>query len=165
MPMSYIGEVRSRLSSSVGQLSASAPGAATGVRVPCRLRTSPGRRRLPAFCGDRSGPGDALIAWLRDLNIYAAASRGLASSLLSDGRNADLLQQNDACRAMTSAAADELLHRARQAGTVRPGVHTEGLLGLVNAISLATEHHDDDAQANRLLTSPSTASACRGDTP
>ncbi|MCQ8193809.1 hypothetical protein NP777_37270 [Streptomyces sp. RCU064] len=52
---------------------------------------------------------------------------------------------------MITAAAGELLHRAQQAGTVRPGVHTEDLLAFVNAISLATEHHDDDVQANRLL--------------
>ncbi|KWT58447.1 TetR family transcriptional regulator [Streptomyces albus subsp. albus] len=113
--------------------------------------------RVEALCSrarehaTRSSPGDALLAWLRDLNTYAAAGRGLAASLLHDGRDTDLLQNNESCRAAISAAAGELLHRAQQAGTVRPGVRAEDLLTLVNAISLATEHHDDDAQANRLL--------------
>ncbi|MET9293319.1 helix-turn-helix domain-containing protein [Streptomyces sp. NPDC003077] len=113
--------------------------------------------RVEALCSrsrehaERSSPGDALLAWLRDLNSYAATSRGLAASLLHDSRDADLLQQNDGCRAAITAAAGELLHRAQQAGTVRPGVCAEDLLALVNAISLVTEHHDDDAQANRLL--------------
>ncbi|MFD7958108.1 TetR/AcrR family transcriptional regulator [Streptomyces sp. WAC8370] len=113
--------------------------------------------RVEALCArarehaGRSAPGDALIAWLRDLNIYAAASRGLASSLLRDGRDTDLLQENGDCRAMITATAEDLLHRAQQAGSLRAGVQPEDLLALVNAISLATEHHRDDAQANRLL--------------
>ncbi|MFH8747934.1 TetR/AcrR family transcriptional regulator [Streptomyces rimosus] len=115
------------------------------------------RDRVEALCSrarehaERSSPGDALLAWLRDLNTYAAASRGLAASLLHDGRDADLLHHNESCRAAITAAAAELLHRAQQAGTVRPDVRAEDLLALVNAISLVTEHHDDDARANRLL--------------
>ncbi|CAM5332138.1 MULTISPECIES: TetR/AcrR family transcriptional regulator [Streptomyces] len=113
--------------------------------------------RVEALCSRarehaaHSSPGDALLAWLRDLNTYAAASRGLAASLLHDGRDADLLHHNESCRAAITAAAAELLHRAQQAGTVRPDVRAEDLLALVNAISLVTEQHDDDAQANRLL--------------
>jgi AcrR family transcriptional regulator len=113
--------------------------------------------RVEALCtkaqehAEKSEPGAALFSWLRDLNAYAAASRGLAASLLHDGRNADLLQQNDGCKMMITTAAGELLGRAQQTGAVRPGIRTEDLLTLVNAISLATEHHDDDAQAGRLL--------------
>ncbi|WP_047870808.1 TetR/AcrR family transcriptional regulator [Nocardiopsis sp. RV163] len=98
-----------------------------------------------------SGPGPALFAWLRDLNAYAEASRGLAASLLRDGRDADLLERDDGCAAMITAAAGELLERARRARAVRPGVRAEDLVALVSAISLATEDHPDCAQAGRLL--------------
>ncbi|MEU0478332.1 helix-turn-helix domain-containing protein [Streptosporangium sp. NPDC006013] len=98
-----------------------------------------------------SEPGPALLAWLGDLNAYAASSRGLAAALLHDGRDADLLDQNEGCQAMITNAARELLQRAQQAAAARPGVLAEDLLALINAISLATEHHDDDAQAGRLL--------------
>ncbi|WP_444959884.1 TetR/AcrR family transcriptional regulator [Nocardiopsis sp. M1B1] len=98
-----------------------------------------------------SGPGPALFAWLRDLNAYAEASRGLAASLLRDGRDADLLERDDGCAAMITAAAGELLERARRARAVRPGVRAEDLVALVSAISLATEDHPDGAQAGRLL--------------
>jgi AcrR family transcriptional regulator len=96
-------------------------------------------------------PGPALFAWLRDLNTYAADSRGLAASLLNDGRDADLLEQNEGCQAMITNAAYELLQRAQQAAAVRPGLLAEDLLALINAISLAAEHQEDHEQANRLL--------------
>ncbi|GGZ30175.1 TetR/AcrR family transcriptional regulator [Streptomyces poonensis] len=98
-----------------------------------------------------SGPAAALFSWLHDLNAYAAASHGLVASLLHDGRDADLLEQNDDCKKMITAAAGELLQRAEQAGEVRPGMHAEDLLVLVSALSLATEGHEGDAQAGRRL--------------
>ncbi|GAA0955047.1 helix-turn-helix domain-containing protein [Actinocorallia libanotica] len=98
-----------------------------------------------------SEPGAALFSWLRDFNAYAAASRGLVGSLLRDGRDTDLLQEDDDCKMMITTAADELLQQAQQAGAARPGIRTEDLLALVSAISLAAEDHDDDAQAGRLL--------------
>ncbi|QUX26672.1 TetR/AcrR family transcriptional regulator [Nocardiopsis akebiae] len=98
-----------------------------------------------------SGPGPALFAWLRDLKAYAEASRGLAASLLRDGRDADLLERDDGCAALITAAAGELLERARRAREVRPGVRAEDLVTLVSAISLATEDHPDGGQAGRLL--------------
>ncbi|MFE6388547.1 TetR/AcrR family transcriptional regulator [Nocardiopsis dassonvillei] len=98
-----------------------------------------------------SGPGPALFAWLRELHAYAEASRGLAASLLRDGRDADLLERDDGCAAMITAAAGELLERARRARAVRPGARAEDLVALVSAISLATEDHPDGAQADRLL--------------
>ncbi|UBU18364.1 TetR/AcrR family transcriptional regulator [Nonomuraea gerenzanensis] len=106
---------------------------------------------LAARRAEESGPGPALLAWLGDLNAYARTSRGLAASLLHDGQDADLLEQNEGCQAMITDAAGRLLRRAQQAGAVRPEIRAEDLLALVNAISLATEQHDDDAQANRLL--------------
>ncbi len=96
-------------------------------------------------------PGPALFAWLRDLNAYAVGSRGLVASLLRDGRDTDLLEQNEGCQAMITDAARELLHRAQRAAAVRPGLLVEDLLALVATISLATEHHDNDEQADRLL--------------
>lgn len=98
-----------------------------------------------------SGPGPALFAWLRDLNAYAEASRGLAASLLRDGRDADLLERDGGCAATITVAAGELLEHARRARAVRPDVRAEDLVALVSAISLATEEHPDEAQAGRLL--------------
>ncbi|MEV3986777.1 TetR/AcrR family transcriptional regulator [Nonomuraea sp. NPDC049758] len=106
---------------------------------------------MAAQRAEESEPGPALLAWLGDLNAYASASRGLAASLLHGSRDADLLEQNEGCQAMITEAARELLGRAQQAGAVRPGIRAEDLLALVNAISLATEHHEDDDQADRLL--------------
>ncbi|WP_117198576.1 TetR/AcrR family transcriptional regulator [Nocardiopsis sp. TNDT3] len=137
-----------------------------GVGSATLHRHFPSRRRLlevvfhdrvEALCaGARehartSGPGPALFAWLRDLHAYAEASRGLAASLLRDGRDADLLERDDGCAAMITAAAGELLERARRARAVRPGVRAEDLVALVSAISLATEDHPDGARAGRLL--------------
>ncbi len=98
-----------------------------------------------------SEPCFALFAWLRDLNAYAVSSRGLAASLLRDGRDADLLEQNEGCRVMIINAARTLLRRAQQASAVRPGLRAEDLLALVSAISLAAEQQGDGEQADRLL--------------
>ncbi|MER5553817.1 helix-turn-helix domain-containing protein [Streptomyces sp. NPDC002793] len=113
--------------------------------------------RVEALCvkarerAQENAPGAALFAWLRDFNTYAAASRGLTASLLHDGRDTDLLETSDGCVVMITTAVGELLHRAQQANAVRPGIHAEDLLTLVNAISLATEHHPDEELAGRLL--------------
>ncbi|MEV0278002.1 helix-turn-helix domain-containing protein [Streptomyces sp. NPDC050610] len=90
-----------------------------------------------------SEPGPALFAWLRDLNAYAAASLGLIASLLRDGRDLDLVEKDDDCVSMITNAAGELLDAARRAGAVRPGIRTEDMLALVNAISLATTEGRD----------------------
>ncbi|WP_461015415.1 TetR/AcrR family transcriptional regulator [Streptomyces daliensis] len=116
------------------------------------------RDRVEALCArarehaQGGEPGTALFTWLRDFTVYAAASHGLVGSLLrGGGQDADLLEENDGCATMITAAADELLDRARQAGTVRAGVRAEDLLALVSAISLTSEEHDGGAQAGRLL--------------
>jgi len=96
-------------------------------------------------------PGPALFAWLRDLNDYAAGSRGFAASLLHDGRDADLLERGDGCQAKFTHATRELLRRAQEASAVRPGLLAEDLVALINGISLVTEHQDDNEQASRLL--------------
>ena len=97
-------------------------------------------------------PGSALVGWLRAVGAYAAATRGLAASLLPgvrDGAPPD----SDTCYAMLSDAGGELLHRAQVAGAVRPDVHITDLLTLVNAISLVTEQGTGGtAEADRLLT-------------
>lgn len=114
------------------------------------------RDRVEALCARArehardSDPGTALFSWLRDFNAYAAASHGLVGSLLRDGTDADLLKEDDGCAAMITAAADELLRRARRAGAVRAGVRAGDLLALVSAVSLVTED-DDGTQADRLL--------------
>ncbi|SEH00872.1 DNA-binding transcriptional regulator, AcrR family [Nonomuraea solani] len=96
-------------------------------------------------------PGPALFTWLRDLNDYAVSSRGLAASVLHDGRDADLLEEDHGCQAMIIQAARELLRQAQRTAAVRPGILAEDLLALVAAISLAATHHHDDEQAGRLL--------------
>jgi AcrR family transcriptional regulator len=97
-----------------------------------------------------SEAGAALFSWLRDFTAYAAASHGLAASLLHDGRDAGPRKRDDDCATMIIAAAGELLHRAQEAGAVRPGVRAEDLLALVSAISLAADDHDG-TQAGRLF--------------
>ncbi|GAA3972178.1 TetR/AcrR family transcriptional regulator [Streptomyces marokkonensis] len=115
------------------------------------------RERVEALCsraGEHargSDPGTALFSWLRDFNAYAAAGHGLVGSLLRDSPDAGLLTDDDGCAAMITAAADELLRRARRAGTVRAGIRAEDLLALVSAINLVTEEDDDGTQADRLL--------------
>ena len=98
-----------------------------------------------------SEPGTALFSWLRDFNAYAAASRGLVASLLHDGRDTGLLEEDDDCVATITTAAGQLLRDAQQSGAVRPHIRTEDMLTLVSAISLATEGQEDDTQAARLL--------------
>lgn len=97
-------------------------------------------------------PGRALVAWLRAVGAYVAATRGLAASLLQGERDGDS-PQSDTCYAMLRDAGEALLRRAIAAGTVRPGVAIADLLTLVNAISLVTERDPDGANdAARLLT-------------
>jgi len=114
------------------------------------------RDRVEAVCASArehartSEPGTALFSWLRELTAYAVTSRGLASSLLRDGRDADMLEDGG-CGAILTATAGELLDRAQQVDAVRPDVRAEDLVAFVNAISLAVEGRDDGVQADRLL--------------
>lgn len=114
--------------------------------------------RVEALCvqarelaGDAE-PGPALVIWLRAVGSYAAATRGLAASLLPGVRDGDP-PDSDACHAMLSDAGGELLHRAQEAGAVRPDVCITDLLTLVSAISLVIEQDaGGTAKADRLLT-------------
>ena len=114
------------------------------------------RDRVEAVCASArehartSEPGAALFSWLRELTAYAVTSRGLASPLLRDGRDADMLEDGG-CGAILTATAGELLDRAQQVDAVRPDVRAEDLVAFVNAISLAVEGRDDGVQADRLL--------------
>jgi AcrR family transcriptional regulator len=113
--------------------------------------------RVDALCAkarelaDGPDPALALITWLRALNAYASASRGLAATLLRSRHEAGLPERDDSCEANIAAAGGELLERARAAGTVRPDLRINDLIALVNAISLATEHTPDPDEADRLL--------------
>lgn len=113
--------------------------------------------RVEALCAQArelawdAEPGSALVAWLRAVGAYSAATRGLAASLLPDVRDGDP-PQSDTCSAMLIDAGSELVQRAREAGAVRPEVSITDLLTLVNAISLATEQvPNGTAEADRLL--------------
>ncbi|MEU7856353.1 hypothetical protein [Nonomuraea sp. NPDC049141] len=64
---------------------------------------------------------------------------------------------------MITNAARELLQRAQQAAAVRPGVLSEDLLALINAISLATEATMTTSRLAGCWTSRSRTSASIGD--
>lgn len=91
----------------------------------------------------------ALVIWLRAVVAYAAATWGLAASLLPGVRDSGP-PDSDTCHAMLSDAGGELLHRAQEAGAVRLEVSITDLLTLVNAISPVTEQDaGGTAEANR----------------
>ncbi len=118
------------------------------------------RSQVEALCAgawdlaDDDDPGRALVVWLRAVGARAAASRGLAASMLREDRDGAPTQaRDDTCHDMIIAAGSVLLRRARAADAVRPEVSIADLLTLVDAISLETEHDPDGtAKADRLLT-------------
>jgi AcrR family transcriptional regulator len=99
--------------------------------------------------GGSPEPGAALAGWLRDVAVFGATTRGLASSMLPGveaGADSD-------CGPMLMAAGESLLRPAQQAGVAEPSVSIMDLLTIVNAISLATEQHPRAAdEAARLTT-------------
>ncbi len=90
-------------------------------------------------------PGAELATWLEALTVYTATHRGLAAALLAgpDG----LSREDICCTDLVRDALDVLVKRAGRA--LRPGVTTDDLLTLTNAIAAATE--DDPVTARRVL--------------
>ena len=108
--------------------------------------------RAREFDGGNEDPGDALVAWLREVGAYVAATRGLAASLLHGERGEDL-PRSETCHAMIAGAGEGLLRRAQKVEAVRSGVSIDDLLALVSAVSLAAEQGPGgEAGADRLLT-------------
>jgi AcrR family transcriptional regulator len=89
-------------------------------------------------------PGDALTDWLQEFVAHVASKRFLAAALTEDRAEPLFDRWHQAMR--DTAAA--LIHRAQQAGEIRPGIDARDLLVLANGIALATRDAD---QARRLL--------------
>lgn len=104
--------------------------------------------RIEALCSQgremlgADDPGRALADWLRALTVYGSTTRGLAASMLAGGL---AVPSGSGCERMLTETGGELLDRALAAGAVRSDVSIADLLTLVNAVSLATEDHPDDA--------------------
>lgn len=84
--------------------------------------------------------GEALVTWLRDVVAHAATARGLGPAL-TGYESAPEFEPHT----MIRAAAQPLLTRAHQEGSVAPTVTVDDLLQLANGISLATESLPDAA--------------------
>ncbi|MGI5240254.1 TetR/AcrR family transcriptional regulator [Dactylosporangium sp. CA-139066] len=108
------------------------------------------RDRVQALCAKahdlatRLDPWTALTTWLRAVGTHATANRGLAAAIMSGTPGGDPTL-GATCHTMIVNAGDELLVRARHAGSVRPDVTTTDLLKLVSAIALAAEPEPDSA--------------------
>ncbi|HTW01188.1 MAG TPA: TetR/AcrR family transcriptional regulator [Streptosporangiaceae bacterium] len=95
-------------------------------------------------------PGEALADWLRVLVAFSSTKRSLTSALLeSFGKDSDLLSS---CSAVICGAAETLLARAQEEGTVRPDADARDLIRLVHAVNIASQHTAaDPGQSDRLL--------------
>jgi AcrR family transcriptional regulator len=95
-------------------------------------------------------PGEALADWLRVLVAFSSTKRSLTSALLeSFGKDSELLSS---CSAVICGAAETLLARAQQEGTVRPDADAIDLIRLVHAVNIASQHTSaDPGQSDRLL--------------
>jgi AcrR family transcriptional regulator len=105
------------------------------------------RDRVQALCARAEdlltapSAGAALLSWLRDVVAHAATSRGLGPALT--GYKSD---PGFSPHAMLREAAQQLLMRARDEGSVDPSVTVDDVLQLANGISLATESLPDPEQ-------------------
>ncbi|MFE3166913.1 TetR/AcrR family transcriptional regulator [Streptomyces sp. NPDC059224] len=94
-------------------------------------------------------PCRALLTWLHEVVVHAAAYRGLSRALLSASAASDLAR----CGTPMREAGAALLTRAQEAGAVRADVQIADLLQLIHAIALAVEESPEDPDlVNRLLT-------------
>ena len=99
---------------------------------------------------ESDAPDEALAAWLRALVAFSSTKHSLTSALLATlGQDSDLLST---CSMRIWGAAETLLERAQQAGTVRPDADARDLIRLVHAVNIATQHMPTDpGQTDRLL--------------
>ncbi|WP_217551161.1 TetR/AcrR family transcriptional regulator [Streptomyces sp. GbtcB6] len=94
-------------------------------------------------------PCQALLTWLHEVVVHAAAYRGLSRALMSASPDSALSR----CGTPMREAGEALLIRAQNTGTVRPDVQITDLLQLTHAIALAAEESPGDPHlAHRLLT-------------
>ncbi|QRN81198.1 MAG: TetR/AcrR family transcriptional regulator [Nocardiopsis sp. BM-2018] len=106
------------------------------------------RARVLADSGDAR---TVLTAWLGEVCSYLTSANGLAAALaMTDDTFKD--PDTRSCFASLADAGAPLLQRAVEEGAARPSADIRDLLVLANGISLATEHHEDNAaEAQRLL--------------
>jgi AcrR family transcriptional regulator len=91
----------------------------------------------------------ALTEWMRLLLDHMVARRGLAEALVAAlGKQGDVFIASH--RALHEIG-DDLVARARQAGTARPDLDARDLLWMVHGISQAAEGPGGAARAQRLL--------------
>ncbi|WP_216893276.1 TetR/AcrR family transcriptional regulator [Nocardia alni] len=88
-------------------------------------------------------PASGLTAWLEELAVYSAETRGLAASLIAERPD---LAEAQGCHGQLLEAAQELVRRACAAGAVRPDVAAMDLLTITNAVSLVSEGDPDTAR-------------------
>jgi AcrR family transcriptional regulator len=118
-----------------------------GVGMATLYRNFPGRRELletlyseevDAICGatELTGdqtPGEALVCWLRQLFVFFASKRHIASELLKHTGGGD--QVFGGGRARVIAAGQPLLAAAQRAREVRGDLTIEQILDLIHAIA------------------------------
>ena len=99
---------------------------------------------------ESDAPGEALAAWLRALMAFSSTKHNLTTALLATiGKDSDLLSS---CSLVICDAADVLLKRAQEAGTVREDADARDVIRLVHAINIATQRAPTDpGQTDRLL--------------
>src|SRR5580700_6437185 len=95
-------------------------------------------------------PGQALADWLRVLVAFSSTKRSLTAALLASfGKDSELLSS---CSTVIFGAAESLLARAQQEGTVRADADAMDLIRLVHAVNIASQHTSaDPGQSDRLL--------------
>lgn len=103
--------------------------------------------RRPGELLDTADARTALATWFEELTVYSATTRGVATALLAGPEGH--LAEEDTCHGLMRDAAGGLVARASAAGVLVPGVSTDDLIALANAISLACEGDPDTAR--RLL--------------
>ncbi|MET0416934.1 MAG: helix-turn-helix domain-containing protein [Actinoplanes sp.] len=88
-------------------------------------------------------PWEALTTWLERFVAYVATKRAIVEALNTDS------EMFRSCRANVYTAAEPLLTRAQQSGTVRPDASLDDVLRLVSGLTSAT--FVDDNQRARVL--------------
>jgi AcrR family transcriptional regulator len=113
-----------------------------GVGMATLYRNFPGRRDLlealyteevDTICGAAGTPGTSLASWLRQLFVFFASKRHIASELLKHADGGDPVFSGG--RARVIAAGQPLLAAAQQAGEIRDDLGLEQILDLIHAIA------------------------------
>ncbi|WP_328395056.1 TetR/AcrR family transcriptional regulator [Nocardia sp. NBC_00416] len=105
------------------------------------------RDRVATLCGRAKelltapSAGKALVTWLRDVVAHAATTRALGPALAGHESDPEFSPHT-----MIRDAAQHLLVRAQEEGSVATNVTVDDVLQLTNGIALATESLPEPAQ-------------------